>query len=327
MASRVDGRKRGRERGRERGRSARGSLLLGLLCTVVLAGLGYAAWELRGIAANRADGDPARGTYQQDPERADKTAGAVLDGIVREDPEGATDGKAFTGGSAPANWRTTGWQPSDPLEARPAPAEPAIGALFSPGSDGDPDHHCSAVVVHSPAGDLIATAAHCVYGGGFRTNLAFAPGYRDGVAPFGVWVPTRIDVDPRWTEDQDPDHDVAFLRLRRPGYPGQRLEDVTGAETIAFRPELPAPARLVGYPNYSEQPLECRNTARPAGPTQLRLDCANVPNGTSGGPVLTDGRTLIGVIGGRDGGGDDETSYSVYFGDDTRALYERATKP
>ncbi|MER6201896.1 serine protease [Streptomyces sp. NPDC001586] len=327
MASRVHERKRRRERGRGRQRSTWGSLLLGLLCTLVLAGLGYAAWELRGIAATRADGDPARGTYQQDPERADKTAGAVLDGIVREAPEAAADGKVFAGGSAPANWRTTGWQPSDPLEARPAPAEPAIGALFSPGSDGDPDHHCSAVVVHSPGGDLIATAAHCVHGGGFRTNLAFAPGYRDGVAPYGVWVPTRIDVDPRWTEDQDPDHDIAFLRLRRPGYPGQRLEDVTGAATISFGPELPAPARLVGYPNDFEQPLECRNTARAAGPTQLRLDCAGVPNGTSGGPVLTDGRTLIGVIGGRDGGGDDQTSYSVHFGDDTRALYERSTRP
>lgn len=164
-----------------------------------------------------------------------------------------------------------------------------------------------------------------MYTGGFRTNLAFAPGYRDGVAPYGVWVPTRIDVDPRWTEDQDPDHDVAFVRLRRPGYPGQRLEDVTGAATIAFRPELPVPARLVGYPNDSEEPLDCRNTARAAGPAQLRFDCADVPNGTSGGPVLTDGHTLIGVIGGRDGGGDEETSYSSYFGDAVRALYERAT--
>ncbi|MEU7601686.1 serine protease [Streptomyces sp. NPDC040724] len=323
MVSRVHG----RNRGRERGRGVRGSVLVGLLCTLALAGLGYTAWELRGIAANRADGDPALGTYRQDPERADKTAAAVLDGIVREAMEPPTDGKAFTDGAGPVDWRTAGWQPSDPLEARPAPAEPAIGALFSPGSDGDPDHHCSAVVVHSPGGDLIATAAHCVYGGGFRTNLAFAPGYRDGLAPYGVWVPTRIDVDPRWTEDQDPDHDIAFLRLRRPGYPGQRLEDVTGAETIAFRPRLPAPARLVGYPHDSEQPLECRNTAVAAGPTQLRLDCADVPNGTSGGPVLTNGRTLIGVIGGRDGGGDERTSYSIYFGDDTKTLYERSSTP
>ncbi|MFG2988590.1 trypsin-like serine peptidase [Streptomyces sp. NPDC048257] len=321
MVSRVGGRRRERRRV-----AARGSVVVGLLCTVVLAGVGYVAWELRGIAASRADGDPALGFYQQDPERADKTAAAVLDGIAREDPEQPTDGKAFAAAVGAADWRHEGWQPSDPLEARPTPAEPAIGALFSPGPDGDPDHHCSAVVVHSPGGDLIATAAHCVYGGGFRTNLAFAPGYQDGVAPYGIWVPTRIDVDPRWTKDQDPDYDVAFVRLRRPGYPGQRLEDVTGAQTMGFGAELPAPARVVGYPNYSEQPLECRNTAVAAGPAQVRLDCADVPNGTSGGPVLTDRSTLIGVVGGRDGGGDEETSYSVRFGDGVRALYERAGK-
>ncbi|MFD7394709.1 trypsin-like serine peptidase [Streptomyces virginiae] len=322
MVGKVDGRER--ERGR---RSApRGSMVVGLLCTVVLAGVGYAAWELRGIATTRADGDPAQGVYQQDPERADRTAAAVLDGIVREDPEPPKDDKAFTDGGGAVDWRYAGWQPSDPLEARPAPAEPAVGALFSPGGDGDPDHHCSAVVVHSPRGDLIATAAHCVYAGGFRTNLAFAPGYRDGVAPFGIWVPTRIDVDLRWTEGQDPDHDVALLRLRRPGYPGQRLEDVTGALTMDFATELPSPARLMGYPNYAEQPVECRNTAVLAGPTQVRLDCADVPNGTSGGPVLTGRGSLVGVIGGRDGGGDEETSYSVRFGDAVRALYERATK-
>lgn len=308
------------------GRAVRAAVLIAVLGALAVVG-GWYLWELRGLVANRADGDAARGVYQQDPERADRTAAAVLDGIVREDPNPPTDGKAFAGDGSSPDWRSDGWWPSDPLEARRAQAEPAVGALFSPGTDGDPDHHCSAVVVHSPHRDLIATAAHCVYSGGFRTNLAFAPGYQDGVAPYGIWVPTRIDVDPRWSEDQDPDHDIAFIRLRRPGYPGQRLEDVTGAETIAFRPELPVPARLMGYPNGSEQPLDCRNTARAAGPTQLRFDCADVPNGTSGGPVLTDGHTLIGVIGGRDGGGDEETSYSSYFGDAVRALYERATAP
>ncbi|WP_411107194.1 trypsin-like serine peptidase [Streptomyces sp. cmx-4-9] len=307
-----------------RGRTVGLALFAGVLGALLVVGARF-AWEMRDITALRADGDAAQGTYQQDPERADRTASAVLDGIAREAPEPPMDTQAF-GGDAPAHWRTAGWQPSEPLEARPAPAEPAIGALFSPGADGDDDHHCSGGVVHSPGGDLVVTAAHCVYRGGFRTNLAFAPGYHDGMAPYGVWVPTRIDLDPRWAEDQDPDHDVAFLRMRRPGHPGQRLEDVTGSATILFSAELPAPARLMGYPNGQEQPLDCRTTARPAGPTQLRLDCADVPNGTSGGPVLTDGHVLIGVIGGRDGGGDDETSYSVYFDEGIRSLYGRATR-
>ncbi|MEV0414220.1 trypsin-like peptidase domain-containing protein [Streptomyces sp. NPDC050448] len=337
------------------GRAVRVPLLVGLCCAALVGGAGY-LWELRGIAAYAADGDPAEGSYVQDPEPADRAAAAVLDGLAREAPapgvpvqevpvqeapvqeapvqeapapEPAPPGPAAQGtGGPPAgvHWRSGGWQPSDPLVARPAAAEAAIGALFSPGDDGDSGHHCSASVVHSPGGDLIATAAHCVYRGslGFRTNLAFAPGYRDGEAPYGIWVPTRIDVDPRWAEDQDPDYDVAFLRMRRPGRPGERLEDATGAQTIRFRPELPAPARVVGYPNDTEHPVECFNTARAAGPAQLRLDCADVPDGTSGGPVLTDAHTLIGVVGGRDGGGDEETSYSSRFGEAIRGVYERA---
>ncbi|MEU9419887.1 trypsin-like peptidase domain-containing protein [Streptomyces sp. NPDC048272] len=309
-------------------------VLLGIVLALVGGG-SWIVWELRAVAAHLADGDPARGTYLQDPERADRTAAAVLDGLVVEVEAPRDDTPAPTGSEAtpepagpatPVRWRQGGaWRPSSPLEAKNTAPEPAIGALFSPGGDWDADHHCSAAVVHSPDGDLLVTAAHCVYRGGFRTNLAFVPGYRDGTAPYGVWVPTRIDVDPRWTESADPDHDVAFVRVRRPGHPGERLEDVTDAPAIRFRPRLPAPARVVGYPNDAEQPVDCYNTARADGPAQVRLDCAGVPDGTSGGPILTDGSTLIGVVGGRDGGGDAMTSYSSWFDDGTRALYARAT--
>ncbi|MEU6865711.1 serine protease [Streptomyces sp. NPDC046876] len=311
---------------RGHGRSIGVRVALGLCCAA-LAGGAVLLWEFGGILENHADGDPGAGAYVQDPQAADRAAEALLDGVVREVP--APAGQRAQGGQAgqaAADWRSGGWRPSAPLEAETAAAEPAVGALFSPGEDGDGDHHCSGVVVHSPGGDLVATAAHCVYRGalGFRTNLVFVPGYRDGEAPYGVWVPTRIDVDPSWSEDQDPDHDVAFLRLRRPGRPGERLEDTTGAETIRFRPQLPAPARVVGYPGGAEEPVDCFNTARADGPTQLRLDCADVPDGTSGGPVLTDAHTLIGVVGGRDGGGDETTSFSSWFDDDIRKLYQRA---
>ncbi|MFG2622686.1 trypsin-like serine peptidase [Streptomyces sp. NPDC048507] len=302
-----------------RGRALRICVLAGVCCALVAAGLSYRA-ELRALLGPVAEGDPSRGRYVQDEGLADEAARAALERLT-EPAGGREEARILTEG-APA---AAPWRPSDPLRAETVPAEPAIGALLSPGPDWDSDHHCSAAVVASPGGDLVVTAAHCVYAGGFRTNLAFAPGYRDGTAPYGVWVPTRVYVDPRWTGSADPDHDVAFLRVRRPGHPGQRLEDITGAQTIGFRTPLPAPARLVGYPNDTEQPLGCSNTAVADGPAQLRLDCADVPNGTSGGPVLTGGRTLIGVIGGRDGGGDELTSYSSYFGDDVRALYERAT--
>ncbi|MET9609949.1 trypsin-like peptidase domain-containing protein [Streptomyces sp. NPDC006512] len=297
-------------------RTVRVLLLAGVCCVLVACGLAYRG-ELRALLGPVADGDPERGSYMQDPGLADRAGADVREALRAEAPPARA--LAATGQDPAAAWR-----PSEPLEARPVAAEPAIGALFSPGLDWDGDHHCSASVVHSPGGDLIVTAAHCVHQGGFRTNLVFVPGYRDGAAPYGVWVPTRVEVDPRWVRSADPDHDVAFLRVRRAGEPGARLEEVTGALTAGFGPRLPAPARLVGYPNDAEEPLGCANTAVSAGPAQLRLDCADVPNGTSGGPVLTGDRTLIGVIGGRDGGGDEVTSYSSYLGEDARALYERA---
>ncbi|WP_371618582.1 serine protease [Streptomyces sp. NBC_00454] len=326
-----------------RGRAVRGFVLAGICCALLAGGAGY-LWQLRGLAAHLSQGDPGRGSYLRDPASTDDaaTVTAVLNGA----PDGgAADGRAPDDGPAVVGEATedapaapapsAGPAPDgQPLTAAAVPAEPTVGALFSPGEDGDSGHHCSASVVHSPGGSLIVTAAHCVYrggfggafGSGFRTNLAFAPGYRDGSFPHGVWIPDRIDVDPRWIEDQDPDYDVAFLRLSRPGRPGERLEDTVGsAATIRFGTELPVPARLMGYPNTSEEPLGCQTTAVAAGPTQVRLDCADVPNGTSGGPVLTDGNTLIGVIGGRDGGGDDETSYSSYFDDGIRDLYLRAS--
>ncbi len=70
-----------------------------------------------------------------------------------------------------------------PVTTPPAPANPAaspVGALFADGS-----HFCTASVVHSEAGDLVLTAAHCV-----RDGMTFAPGYHDGVTPFGMWTVT-----------------------------------------------------------------------------------------------------------------------------------------
>ncbi|MEU3469342.1 trypsin-like peptidase domain-containing protein [Streptomyces sp. NPDC006687] len=296
------------------GRAVRVCVLAGMCCALMVAGVAFGLNRMGTVVR----GDAERGRYVQDPALADQAAAGALEKLAEGDRGAAPAVRGFTEGA---------WKESEPLEAREVPAEPAVGALFSPGLDWDADHHCSGSVVHSPGGDLVITAAHCVYAGGFRTNLAFVPGYEEGKAPYGVWVPTRIEVDPRWVRDSDPDVDVAFIRVRRGGHPGQRLEDVTGAHPIRFGQQLPVPARLMGYPNDTERPLGCSHPAVADGPAQLRFDCADVPNGTSGGPVLSAaGDSLIGVIGGRDGGGDETTSYSSYFGEDIRALYERAVR-
>ncbi|MEU7157044.1 trypsin-like serine peptidase [Streptomyces chrestomyceticus] len=325
-------------------RRRRTATALGLCAALALAGAGtMLAVRSFTHGGYLASGDPATGSYTEEAAEGDAAAGALLSGPYTERPApprvtthaaagGATQSVGAAAPAAPPA-KAAGLPVSRPLEAAPAAVSPAVGPLFSPGGDGDADHHCTASVVHSPAGDLLVTAAHCVYDRGFRTNLVFAPGYHDGVLPYGVWVPTRIDVDPRWADGHDDAHDVAFVRVRRPHGSGpgtQRIEELTGAERVRFAPPAGLPTRTVGYPDDRETPVACQNTTA-ALPGQLRFDCAGFPNGTSGGPMLTGVDpdtglgTVTGVIGGLDEGGDDTTSYSSWFGPDIAALYRRAT--
>jgi hypothetical protein len=171
-------------------------------------------------------------------------------------------------------------------------AEPAVGALF----DGD-GHFCSGSVVHSPAGNEVITAAHCIHegsGGDYLSDLTFAPGYHDGTAPYGMWSVTSTLVAPGWIDDSDPDLDVGFVTVRQDGNPSS-IESVTGAN-------------------------------------QFGIACDGFPDGTSGGPWVvgaapdTSLGTVVGVIGGYQLGGDEEdVSYSSYFDTDIEKLYRAST--
>ncbi|MGC0418251.1 trypsin-like serine peptidase [Embleya sp. AB8] len=292
-----------------------------VLVVVGLASTG----RISGHPRTRPTGDAARGYHLPDPAEGDRIAAGLL-GSSPAAPSGAPMPPVPTESSAAVEPLPV----SDPLQAAPIAPTPAIGALLHAGEGDNPAHFCTATVVSSPNRNLVVTAAHCVYGGAFASDIAFAPGYHDGVMPYGVWVPSRIDVDPRWVSDRDPAYDVAFLQVRRPGTE-DRIESVTGAEQLSFDIPPGRPARTVGYPDDQQQPVGCQNTTAAFSDTQLRFDCADFPDGTSGGPMLTDidpanGRgTVIGVIGGYQEGGDDLTNYSSYFGPAIAALYQRAS--
>jgi len=203
----------------------------------------------------------------------------------------------------------------------------AVGALFSV-SDGQlGTHFCSASVVHSPHGDLAVTAAHCMTG--VDGQVAFVPGYDNGKKPDGAWTVTAVYTDQAWQSSQNPDDDVAFLRLA-PNTGGATVERVTGAESLGINAKVPALVRVIGYPDSDDQPISCVNYAKSFSGSQLEFDCAAYEDGTSGGPFLTGMTasrhgTVIGVIGGYEQGGDTpDVSYAAVFGSQVAALYRTA---
>lgn len=208
----------------------------------------------------------------------------------------------------------------------------AVGALFGtdPKTGKLEGHFCTASVVHSPGGDLAATAAHCVTQ--HSGPIVFVPGYDNGREPFGQWRVTKSYTTQAWQATQDPDDDVAFLRIA-PAPDGVPIEDVTGAERLGTGWPSHAYVQVMGYPDSANQPVWCANWTGRFSPTQLEFDCADYTDGTSGSPFLagvspaTGEGTVIGVIGGYEQGGDTaDVSYSVAFGPAVASLYRTAAR-
>lgn len=219
--------------------------------------------------------------------------------------------------------------PSPSRTARPFNGVAAVGALFVRNGKGQlGQHFCTASVVNSPGGDLALTAAHCVTQN--PGTIVFAPGYANGRAPYGLWRVTRAYMNRAWQKSEDPDDDIAFLRLARAA-DGVPIEDVTGAESLATGWPARSYVRVVGYPDGAARPVWCANWTREFSPTQLRFDCGGYTTGTSGGPFLADVSaitgegTVIGVLGGyHQGGNTPSVSYSIAFGPAVARLFAKA---
>ncbi|MFD8984819.1 trypsin-like serine peptidase [Streptomyces sp. NPDC059564] len=195
-----------------------------------------------------------------------------------------------------------------------------VGALFAGGLDGG--HFCTASVVRSADRDVIATAAHCL---DHPDTTVFAPGYRDGEAPYGVWRLTGVNVAPDWTDAKDPDDDIAFATVAP--VDGVRIEDVVGGFPVATEQPDDVTVTILGYPSSQDAPLRCSNSTSLFSGTQRRIGCPDLSGGTSGSPWLADG-ALAGVLGGYEGGGSvPEVSYSAVMGDQALELYREAAVP
>ncbi|GAA3049801.1 trypsin-like serine peptidase [Streptomyces glomeratus] len=200
-------------------------------------------------------------------------------------------------------------------------ASARVGALFGPGGALEGGHFCTASVVHSKAHNVIVTAAHCLGGG----TVWFAPGYRDGKAPYGVWKVTRTYLGDGWTGDEDEDSDVAFAAVETVG--GADIEDLVGGNRFVTGRETGATAVTVtGYPNSRETPIRCVNKPTAHSATQQRIDCPDFSSGTSGSPWVDGDGEVVGVLGGHEQGGSTaDVSYSVVLKDEAADLYRTAS--
>lgn len=250
---------------------------------------------------------------------------------------GSTASPAASGGAAAHGWSRERLRAAfdkhrgTTRTASPTPLNSRVGAVFAHSADGD--HFCTASVVDSPGRNLIVTAAHCLVDPGrgrSRSDLVFVPGYRNGDTPSGVWPIDAITVDPSWRDSGNPDLDVAFATVRAQN--GQQVQEVLGANRLGTDQGYTLDVLLTGYPSSADEPITCANTTTRQSPTQLRIDCPDYTGGTSGSPWVTHldpttrTGTVVGVIGGYQEGGDTaDTSYSSYFGDQVRALYQQAS--
>lgn len=200
------------------------------------------------------------------------------------------------------------------------PASSRIGALFGAEGAQEGGHFCTASVVHSKRGDLVVTAAHCLGKG----TMWFAPGYRNGKAPYGVWKVTGTYVGDAWSGGQDEDSDVAFATLESIG--GVDIEHMVGANKfVAGRETGSTAVTVTGYPNSRETPVTCTNKPTARSRTQQRIACPGFTSGTSGSPWVNEGE-VVGVLGGHEqGGSTPDVSYSVVLGDEAEHLYRTAS--
>jgi V8-like Glu-specific endopeptidase len=207
---------------------------------------------------------------------------------------------------------------------------PAVGALFTQSHGKLGEHFCTASVVHSKKGNLLITAAHCLTGQSLKPagRVEFAPGYHSGKFPYGLWPVTAYYVDGDWSSHRNPNDDVAFLKVSKP------IEKTTGAEHFVANQAPPIKVTVIGYPDVKSRPITCTNTASAYDPgtlRQLKFDCDEYTDGTSGGPFLmnvnpkTGAGQVVGVIGGYEQGGDSpNVSYSPQFLTNILNLFDHA---
>ncbi len=193
---------------------------------------------------------------------------------------------AATGRSAACQHVQQPVRPAAATSAQEVPPVPAVGAVFLGGTD---THTCTGAVVHSEAGDLVLTAAHCLAA---EYPATFVPGFDGNARPADVWRIDTVYLDPRWVGTQDTAADYAFARVSRPA--AAAIEAVAGSSlALGVAPREGTDVTITGYPlGVGGSPGRLPGGHRTAADGYPSLRCGGLVDGTSGAPWIS------GAIGG-----------------------------
>jgi hypothetical protein len=201
---------------------------------------------------------------------------------------------------------------------------------------------CSGTVLNSPNQSVVWTAGHCVHegaGGVFNSNWVFAPGYRDGQAPFGYWRPrggSSMFTLKKWSQHGSLLYDLGAVVLERQN--GRTVLDVVGGgQGITFNQNANKDFWAFGYPAaapYDGQKLYyCHSgsiardsptvrtyrgkyspaTVQITGPARIGINCT-MTGGSSGGGWLIGYDGSWGWADGVNSTGGNGTMWTPYLG-------------
>lgn len=163
----------------------------------------------------------------------------------------------------------------------------AVGKLYI-----DDGGYCSASVFsdkdYSPGYDIVVTAAHCVWDGGWYSGWVFNPADRKGVAPFGLFDWAWATVVPNWQGTGSTRYDVAIIGLDK-NSSNQEVTYYTGLLGAAWNWDYTQHLLATGYPsNLSGGGLWthiCAAETFNGGTDVLGMGC-DMTFGSSGGPWI-----------------------------------------
>ena len=198
------------------------------------------------------------------------------------------------------------------------------------------DYRCSAVSIGNSA---IWTAGHCIHKGdnsqnGWSSDVYFAPAYKNGVTPFGVWSASYLTTKGLWSDYGDLRCDMAGAVLNQ--WNNQTISEVVGSLGFAYNQDSDLHWLNLGYP--SSAPFDGKTQQICAGPfaytdssmpspSPISMGC-DMTQGSSGGPWILSFSGKVGQTNFLNGNNSYRYSFhpkelfSPYFGDAAKSLYD-----